>query len=877
MSTNTIIRFDDPRGGMVYPFLPNDGEWQIVSQPIHGDGSLETIAQSDAPTTSSSSTTLSPTPLSPTTLSRSVPALRWVKDDKVLDLHVEHMDSQNFFDLTGLRPSLNKGGYVLSKRLGRLMRPYRFWGFYDPDEVTIDHNELLDGALWDGSGLVSRAFVERLAEKINLKERHRRELLNSGRFEVTVMHDGGQEKGHVLLTDGLAYDFVFPSGSAKSELTLHDRVFVGLAPVHSQDQMCLDIQSLINLHPFFKPEHLLAWMQMESSLFLQGIRSGEIEALLNRLPGVESAAGLEALAGWHVGEFIASGGRLMWFAGQVRAMARQHLNRLGGRERKLRFPIPGGRYYIFPADVGERDVPPGHIELDPATATAWVNDQDWLDHIVDILGGCDGDDAVWVFEFRDAADNQRKILVWRSPNQLGEYMLLQPNHASHKLEWAVPGGKLAYPTMDSRLLPPRIDAVAYSYKALDAEDGCEEAQSFYSVEALWPTVERAAANKGTLGAYCNTLMLARALYGRLPDQLPATLEQVIDSSVKTGLNLAPVKAWTQMAGEAIVRQGKPIPAALVDRILPLLPKKLRDQVQTTGGEGEARHWLDVLVAAVDYHRDEYWANVEALAAEACPPLELFEHGRDWLQSGLDLRRIYGQTIRQALDNAGEPDEDVLRLHSAQAFDAAREACEQYLAQWPAERQHCVLLGAAAIIYATGSRHGQSPNDQVLWQLGQQRDSVGRHPGIAQTFIQALRKIGLLGKPVWTTQGAVLYYQNAAQAQCAGVPVCFNGTWFNWLRKVRPETPSQMGRVPATIRKWAKARVAEMAANQFVGMQLTAQVTDNDRVVAWTEHNNLFGYVVRGLELQAARHPVWEVAWAMSIDGNVNAILRPACS
>ena len=616
MTENSIIRFDDPRGGMAYPFLPSDWEWQIVSRPINGAGSLENITQADPPT------------------------LRWVKDDKVLDLQVKRMDSQVFFDLTGLRPSLHKGGYVLSKRLGRLMRPYRYWGFYDPSEITIDHNELLDSALWDGSGLVSRAFVERLAEEGALEERHRRELLNSGRFEVTVMHASGQEKGHVLMVEDLAYDFVFPAGSAKSELTLHGRVFVGLAPVHSQDQMCLDIQSLINLHPFFKPEHLLAWMQMESSLFLQGIRSGEIEALLNRLPGVESAAGLTALADWHLGEFVASGGRLMWFAGMVKAMARQHLNRLGGRERKLRFPIPGGRYYIMPADIGERDVPPGHVELDPATATAWVNNQDWLDHIVDVLGGCDGDDAVWVFPFRDVADRRRKILVWRSPNQLGEYVLLQPTEGSHKLEWAVPGGTLAYPTMDSRLLPSRIDTVTYRYEALETEDGREVAETTYSVTALWPTVERAAANKGTLGAYCNTLMLARALYGRLPDQLPATLEDVIDGSVKTGINLTPVKTWTEAAAEAIVRQGKPIPSALVERILPLLPKKLQDQVCTTDGEEGTRHWLDVLLAAVDYHRAEYWANVEALAAETCPPLDLFETrpglATNWSRAAPDL-------------------------------------------------------------------------------------------------------------------------------------------------------------------------------------------------------------------------------------------------
>jgi hypothetical protein len=245
MTENSIIRFDDPRGGMAYPFLPSDWEWQIVSRPINGAGSLENITQADPPT------------------------LRWVKDDKVLDLQVKRMDSQVFFDLTGLRPSLHKGGYVLSKRLSRLMRPYRYLGFYDPAEITIDHNELLDGALWDGSGLVSRAFVERLAEDCALKERHR--------------HAGGQEKGHVMVVDDLAHNFVFPAGSAKSELTMHGRVFVGLAPVHSQDQMCLDIQSLINLHPFFKPEHLLAFCRASAVARLRLCSTGCRAS--NRLPG----------------------------------------------------------------------------------------------------------------------------------------------------------------------------------------------------------------------------------------------------------------------------------------------------------------------------------------------------------------------------------------------------------------------------------------------------------------------------------------------------------------------------------------------------------------------------------------------------------------
>jgi hypothetical protein len=405
------IRFDDNRGDLAYPFLPNDLQWQIISRPFGDEAALHQIFQAPSPT------------------------LRWVKDDKVLDLSIPGMDAQTFLERSGLHLSMHKGGYVLSKRLSRIMRPYRYWGFFGQDEVTIDYNECLNGRLWDGCGQVSRGFIQRLADSLDLDDRHRRELLHCNRFEVTTLHADGQDKGHVYVVDDLAVDFMFPAGSAKQELALVDgRIFIGLNPIHSEDQMCLDIQSLINLYPFFQPEHLLAWAGMESELFLQGIGNGHLANILNRLYDAESVSDLDTLSDWHVGEYIASGGSLMWFAGMVKAVAKQHLKRLGSRASKLRCPAPGGRYYIFPAAVGNRMVPPDHIELDPGCATAWVNDEDWLSYIVGVLGGCDGDDAVWVFPFADASDGyQHKILIWRSPNQLGEYIVLQPTAVSNAI------------------------------------------------------------------------------------------------------------------------------------------------------------------------------------------------------------------------------------------------------------------------------------------------------------------------------------------------------------------------------------------------------------------------------------------------------------
>jgi hypothetical protein len=143
----TVLRFDDDRGGLAYPFLPYEWQWQIVSRPFGDEEAMARIFQPDPPTGSSSSR----------------PALRWVKDDKVLDLYVPGMDTEAFLERTGLQLSMSKGGYVLSKRLSRVMRPYRYWGFFQTGDVTLHYDETLDGRLWAGCGLVSPRFIQKLA------------------------------------------------------------------------------------------------------------------------------------------------------------------------------------------------------------------------------------------------------------------------------------------------------------------------------------------------------------------------------------------------------------------------------------------------------------------------------------------------------------------------------------------------------------------------------------------------------------------------------------------------------------------------------------------------------------------------------------------
>ncbi|MBA3530385.1 MAG: hypothetical protein H0T73_00495 [Ardenticatenales bacterium] len=831
-----VICNTDVLPGMEYPYLPTDWAWEIRNIPFE----LWKKEQARLKKTGHQ------------------PTLRLVKDEKVVDLYVAGMTTEAYLRHWGLDLSMQKGGYLLSKRMSRLFHPYKIWSFFAADEIRIVHRPDWDTKLWDGCGCVSRRFLRELLlpTLADLPEEKRRtyeaELRATRRWEITVAHEHGEEKGDVVVFDTLPgdADFLFPAGSAKPELCQTASIFVGLATArHAKDGMRFDPQSLINLHPFLEPAQLMAWVEMESELFLEALETGRAGRVYSRL--VCDEARLAKLSGWTMAEYLVSGGDLRHFASITREVGREHIRRLTGKvQEKLRFPGPGGRYYIMPAVVGEREVPRGYIELDRRYATAWVNDEDWLESLVELLGGCDGDDALWVLPFTDH-DDTRQVLIWRSPNQLGEYALLRPTEHSHEIRWRCAGGEvLTWPRMDSRKLPPRVDTVDYEYLTLKEAPMPYEAPA-YSVAAMKQTIRLAMANRGTLGAHCNLLMLTKALYGRLPRRLPATLETIIDGAVKRFIDLSPVKAWVAEAALAIVAQGKPVPEALLDRLLPMLPREVRSQVVVS-----TDHWLDELLAAVDAHCAWYEGEVEALAAHAMPPAEFFLClDPAWKQAGRWLRQCYADCLREG----GTQDE-------------ARVACETFLAGYEEGERAQILLAAAACCYTLGKHDPDGEfSDNVIWQLGAKSPSGERTPGIAHAFIQALRGIGLLGVPRWSGGGLVV---GASLAEVTpGVPVTLNGTWANLLRVREPELPTRMGLIPVSKRDAAKAAIERLVDGPFIGMGLVCEGLE-ERLVMRTERGNLFGYVQKGHERRVAEAPCWRIAWAAADDGNVHAVLSP---
>ncbi|MEM9955251.1 MAG: hypothetical protein AAF846_26830 [Chloroflexota bacterium] len=834
-----IINRKTALGGASYPFLERLNQpWMIHSWDIAD----EQVEHYNAPI-----------------------ALRWVNGSSVNDLYIEDMESDTFLKSTALDPQMNKGGFVLSKRISRLMRPYFMYGFFEGAEISVQYldQDAREEKIWDGAGQVRRSVLLRVLEQLpdlsaNKRAELEHELRHTKRIEFTMMGKGdwsasnryGQDKGHAVVFEDheLDADFVLPRDT-KGEIKLNDgSILIGLYAVHHADTMRLDIQSLINLWGFFQHQELVQWLHEEGQLFLASVQNGDVARAMRRIDQTdigENDEALEAIKNWHIREYLASGGDPTWFGSIVKGLINQHLKRINYSSLgRLRLPVPGGRYYVMTDEVGKKSIPKGHIQLDRGSSTAWVNADDWVSYQADVWGGADQDDALWIFPFTDY-DGSQQMLTWRSPNQLGEYVVLRPTEDSHIPEWESLNQSSIFPLADSRNLPARIDTIDVKYLNLvdpDTAGGLGEWLESYSVEGMDFTIARAIQNKGTLGAYCNALILARALYNKLPAHPPAPLEDVIDGSVKTGTDLTAVKAWCYQASQAIVAQGKAIPARLQDRLsekrekghVPLIPLTSRD------------HWFDQLIAAIEQHIRFIENERDQLMRDCMPPIAVFNvayQSQAILKAGAGFNQAYTTclpwTSSKQHVNRGLPIEEILkraRERSMTYLDRSSEGDERTARE--------ILLAAVAHYYSHPEHTGK---DEAVWQLGAEAIDGTRLNGIAQMMLQALREVDVLSELTQLENGHIVRYPGARQMTRLHRPIKIVGVWFNYWRFTAQQrglvVPERMQEVADDDHRWAKAQVKALANTQFKDMTLIIR-HEQGRAISYTQQGHIFGYIAK---------------------------------
>lgn len=696
---------DNQLGGMIYPYL-HGRRWGIDTLPLRMHREIDAIAQTAS--------------------------LMWAKDDKLVALRVKNdagdlMTQAELLAELGLEIELQGSVLKTSKRISRVMRPFFAAGHFEADSIHVHFDDTLDAKTWDGVVRISRRLLKRLAQQLDHVPTDKRprivyELKHDQRFEITLLGPYGQIKGHAVVDEQMTYDVHLPTGEAKTEIrTTNGKAMLGVAPVHGADRMWLDVQSLMHFHLFLTNDVLTDAMHHNAELFFQSLENGDRAAMLANTTFKDN--------GWLLQEYLACGGDPYWFTSVMKSLAHEYSTMLDKRAlEKMRMPVHGGRYYVLVDEVAHRTVKPSHAVIDPALGSALVSKHDWPAWSA-IWGGADQDDALWVVPFTDF-DNVQKLLLWRSPNALGEYVVATVGEGSHTLQW----GDWTYPQMDSRTLPPRIDQQQYTYLLKDGNS--PKVTGDYTVQKVVETGRLMERNSGVLGTYVNFLMVHYAVYGKYPDTLPAPLEYVIDSTIKTGDDLSSVRAWCKNAAMHMAHDAIQVPGIIKPRLTNMLPEAYRGLVQDT-----LNHWLDELYADVQLHMHDWKLRIRQLCEQCIPPVLVLNKGLENLNTGIPLANRYADTFKANIGN------DV--IVQPEVYGAVAKSCWELLEPLSEIERMRAVLGAIA------HRHLNSGHvfisDQVAFQQ-KHNDESGHVPSIGMITLSALRKLGLLKTPVMTDDG-----------------------------------------------------------------------------------------------------------------------------
>jgi hypothetical protein len=116
----TVLSSETVRAGEAYPFFEASGRrWTLVSVPLDGQVWVHPSHR----------------------LGMEEPTLVWFNDNDLKALYVDGMNTREFCGAVGLDFSLHKGAAVLSKRMSRVLRSYRHWGWFDSGAVQVGYLE----------------------------------------------------------------------------------------------------------------------------------------------------------------------------------------------------------------------------------------------------------------------------------------------------------------------------------------------------------------------------------------------------------------------------------------------------------------------------------------------------------------------------------------------------------------------------------------------------------------------------------------------------------------------------------------------------------------------------------------------------------------
>lgn len=337
----------------------------------------------------------------------------------------DYTDSDNVRDLpSGLKERLLDGGFVLNPRLYDLCLDNVSFSSEVDEITTVDH---------------IRAYE------------FRRQAANIGTFNARIFGEfhylgenqiahPGMIKGQAFLdvggiTDRIGADVICTRSALKREV-YGKNTYVLLEPQTKKPHANGDNQSICHNPVLYEPRDVESFVKRYMYSRLEDIKNDKLLEQWYNLTSPAFNAGNERqydqrdlinLTKWNARTWVMSGMRIVDSPWLFEQMAKNILSIINTKnDNKMRIPISCAiRCQVVSQSLAsmagcDYDVEAGQIRYSEELEVLVTSDDDWIE-MYESHGGMDLDDffvAYW-----RTIDNQRKIIIMRSPNDFGEYSI----------------------------------------------------------------------------------------------------------------------------------------------------------------------------------------------------------------------------------------------------------------------------------------------------------------------------------------------------------------------------------------------------------------------------------------------------------------------
>lgn len=451
------------------------------------------------------------------------------------------------------RERLLDGGFVISRRL--LNAAIQNIPFHTPDNSNEDHDYYYDPRLY-------QYMVKELRETTAVNAR--------------IIFKDGFLKGNAFIADlPEGVDVITSAVNIKKEIT-YDKGFRFLAePQGPKTRVITDDQTVLNLPKLFRKSDMELWLREEYKKYFKMATEGQLltnwryiyQRLWRETDEIEDNEARARMA-YVAYRWTAAGFSITQSPWLFETVSISHAK-------------PLEKAIVVPCSVYEQIIPESlarmagyDIEVEEDTIVRCnelgchvVNDLNWLE-MYESHGGMDQDDFFKLF-YRTMEggeyDNEKVVIVVRSPNGFGEYSIFRYVEGNWAPTWHMADGTpVMFPKVNGRNWPQRlstsIDRGIVEYQGLPSDHEDKEHRSGpYTQEDVIRDI-RIAMSGGNVGGFVNACMAHAMVIGKhRPVQL-CTLETAIDKCINPD-HIADVFAIDREAHammREVIESGKPI-------------------------------------------------------------------------------------------------------------------------------------------------------------------------------------------------------------------------------------------------------------------------------------------------------------------------------